>query len=359
MRVLYLFLSTAAGTAFLASCAPAQHSVVAQSAQQLTVSGHLTMRERIGLSPLAVAEVALVEAGNPSAPALGQQRIPFNGRQVPIAFTLAVDKSLLRPGGHYILRGAIEDGDGSQRWAVEAPVTADPGTPRIDVGTLVVVREQLSAGTTPPPSGATGYRARGNEPGWLLEFGASELNFTWNTGQDRMTAPLPTAQQTGTGRQYQARGQGKTLVIDVTSTVCRDSMSGMSYPETVTATIDGKRLNGCGGNPASLLHGAEWTVESIAGVAVIPNTKVTMTFGTDGNLSGSGGCNRFNAGYTLTGEGLSIGTGMRTQMACEPPIMQQEDRFMAAIDSVQGFETAGPGRLTLLTASGERIIARR
>lgn len=359
MRILHLFLSTAVAGAVLASCAPAQHSVVAQSAQRLMISGQLTMRERLALSPLAVAEVALVDASSPGAPALGRQRIPFNGRQVPIAFNLAVEQSRLRAGGNYTLQGMVEDRDGSMRWTVETPVTADPGTPRLDVGTLVVARDQSSASPSPTPPANTGYRARGNEPGWALEFGSSELNLTWNTGQDRMTAPLPAAQTTSTGRRYQVRGQGKALLIDIANTVCRDTMSGMSYPDTVTVTIDGKRLSGCGGQPASLLQGAEWTVESIAGVAIVPNTKVTITFGTDGNISGTGGCNRFNAGYTLTGEGLSVTTGMRTQMACEPPIMKQEDRFMDVLGQVQGFEVPGPGRLILLTGKGERIVARR
>lgn len=359
MRLLHLCLPTTVAASLLASCAPTQHSVVGESAQMLMVSGHLTMRERIALSPLAIAEIALVDANNPDAPVFGQQRIPFNGRQVPIPFNLGVEQSRLQPGGSYILRGAIQDGDAGMRWTVETPLGADPAGGRVDAGTLVVVRDQSAAAPGPTPPITTGYRARGNEPGWLLEFGNSELNFTWNTGQDRMSAPLPTAQQTSTGRRYQATGQGKSLVIDVADTVCRDTMSGMSYPDTVTVTMDGKRLNGCGGQPAALLQGNEWTIENIAGVASAPGTKITMAFGTGGTLSGTGGCNRFNAAYTLTGEGLSIGTGMRTQMACEPPVMQQEERFMAALDQVQGFEIPGRDRLVLLTAKGERIVARR
>jgi len=359
MRTPHLFLPAAAACIFAASCAPTQHSVVAQSAERLTFSGQLTMRERIALSPLAVAEVYLVDGSNPDAPALGQQRIPFNGQQVPIAFNLAVDQSRFSPGGNYILRGAIEDGDGSKRWTVNAPVSADPSVPRVDLGTLVVTREDGSAGPPSAPPAPTGYRARGNEPGWALELGSSDVNFTWNTGQDRMTAPLPKAQKTSTGRRYRVRGEDKSLVVDIAGAACRDTMSGMTYPDTVTVTIDGKRLEGCGGEPASLLQGGEWSVESIAGVTVVPGTKVTVTFGSDGNLSGTGGCNRFNAGYTLTGEGLSIGPGLRTQMACEAPIMTQEDRFMGLLDQVQGFEVPGPGKLALVTAKGERIVARR
>ena len=359
MRTQHLFLSTSVACIFLASCAPAQHSVVAQSAQRVTISGELTMRERIGLSPLAVAEIELVDTSNRDGPVLGRQRISFSGRQVPIAFHLAVDQSRLTPGRNYILRGAIEDGEGSKRWTVDAPVAVNPGAPGVDLGMLVVVRDDVSATPPAPPPTSAVYRARGNEPGWALEVGSSELSFTWNTGQDRMTAPLPTAQKTSTGRRYQVRGEGKALLVDIAGTVCRDTMSGMSYPDTVTVTFEGKPLKGCGGEPVSLLQGGDWLVESIAGAPVVPDVKVTMTFGSDGNLSGSGGCNRFNAGYSLTGEGLSVGIGLRTQMACEAPVMTQEDRFMGLLDQVQNFEIPGPDRLALLTGKGERIVARR
>ena len=142
MRMLHVFLSTVVAVGCLASCAPKQHSVVAQSAEKLMVSGQLTMRERLALSPTAVAEVALIEAGNPDAPALGQQRIPFNGKQVPINFNLAVEESRLLPGGNYILRGAIEDDGGNMRWTVETPVAITSGATQVDVGTLVAVRDQ-------------------------------------------------------------------------------------------------------------------------------------------------------------------------------------------------------------------------
>lgn len=355
MRMLHLFLSATFSGAVLAACAPVEQSVAADSAQTLLVTGSVTMRERLALSPAAVAEVVLRDGTGADAPVLARQTIPFNGRQVPVDFSLTVEQSRLNTRGNHTLHATIEDG--GRRWSAQAPVTATAGTPRYDAGTLVVVAD--AAGTTPAPPAAAGYRARGNEPGWVLEFGSSELSFVWNTGQDRMTAPLPTAQPTTTGRRYEARGQGKTLVIDVTNKVCRDTMSGMSYPDTVSVTLDGRRMDGCGGQPASLLHGGEWTVENIAGTAVVPNTKVTMTFGPEGGVSGSGGCNRFNASYTLTGEGLTIGLGIRTQMACEPPIMQQEDRFLNLLGQVQGFEIPGPGRLALVTGKGERIVARR
>ena len=46
-------------------------------------------------------------------------------------------------------------------------------------------------------------------------------------------------------------------------------MSGMFYPWTVTVERAEGVLSGCGGEPVSLLLGAQWVVESIAGAGII------------------------------------------------------------------------------------------
>ena len=48
-------------------------------------------------------------------------------------------------------------------------------------------------------------------------------------------------------------------------TICRDSMTGMPYPETVTVETREQTLRGCGGAPIELLTGREWVVEDISG----------------------------------------------------------------------------------------------
>jgi heat shock protein HslJ len=79
---------------------------------------------------------------------------------------------------------------------------------------------------------------------------------------------------------------------------------------------------------------------------------LTATFAEDGTLSGSGGCNTFNAGYTVEGaDGLTIGPIASTRMACEQEIMDAEAAYFAALENVATYEASGD-TLTLRDADG-------
>ncbi len=79
---------------------------------------------------------------------------------------------------------------------------------------------------------------------------------------------------------------------------------------------------------------------------------LTATFAEDGSLSGSGGCNTFNAGYTVEGaDGLVIGPIASTKMACPDEIMEAEGAYFAALENVATYSVSG-GTLTLRDADG-------
>jgi heat shock protein HslJ len=80
-------------------------------------------------------------------------------------------------------------------------------------------------------------------------------------------------------------------------------------------------------------------------------TTVSAAFGPDGQIAGSGGCNTFTGPYLLTGRELRIGPLASTQRACEPPVMDQETRLLAALGRVTTFDTSGP-TVMLRDASG-------
>ena len=64
----------------------------------------------------------------------------------------------------------------------------------------------------------------------------------------------------------------------------------------------------------------------------------TLSFG-EGMINGHNGCNSFFASATILAEGqLLLGPAGATLMACEEALMQQEHRFMAALDGVSGYE---------------------
>jgi uncharacterized membrane protein len=94
------------------------------------------------------------------------------------------------------------------------------------------------------------FRARGQEPGWLLDITTGrEIRFAHDYGQDVLTAPAPAAIiDAATGRtEYRAASAGHDLRVVIERQRCEDTMSGQPFAATVTVTLDGKAYAGCGG----------------------------------------------------------------------------------------------------------------
>ena len=202
-------------------------------------------------------------------------------------------------------------------------------------------------------------RARGNEPSWSVDLSEAAIVLTTPDGETRTGAPaLDTTFDDG-AVLYVATGEKGEIAVKVLDRVCTDSMTGMPHPQSVLVWTGGQELAGCGGDPASLLQGPEWTVDELDGKAPVKDSKITLNFGADGSLSGSSSCNRLATTYTLTGESLSIAQGAGTMMACDAPVMEQEGAFLALLSKVSQFSVADDGALLLKTADGKAIRARR
>ncbi|WP_131862977.1 META domain-containing protein [Crenobacter luteus] len=204
---------------------------------------------------------------------------------------------------------------------------------------------------------AVTLRAHGNEPFWSLEIDRV-LRFS-ELGGRPLEGAVPKARTLDGVRRYTATVGGRLLEVAAAPRVCHDDMSGMPYPLAVSVAVDGRRLQGCGGDPAVLLRGAEWVVEDIDGGGIVDRSRVTLNFRADGRLDGRASCNRYTASYALSGEGLSVGRAASTLMACVPALMHQERRFLDVLQGVNRFEIGETGELRLIDASGRRIVARR
>lgn len=202
-------------------------------------------------------------------------------------------------------------------------------------------------------------RARGNEPFWSVDLSESAVVLTTPEGETRWGAPVLDTTFDDGAVLFVAPGETDEIAVKVIDRVCADSMTGMPHPRSVRVWANGQELQGCGGEPAALLQGPEWTVDEFDGKAPVNDSKVTLNFGSDGSLSGSSSCNRLATTYTLTGEGLSIAQGAGTMMACEQPVMEQESAFLGLLSAVSGFAIADDGALLLKTADGKTIRARR
>ena len=280
-------------------------------------------------------------------------------RRVRVSFL--GDAMQLNVGGELFRMRSVVAASGAKYPADDDPTTilwSRAGAAFVQVrGQALAACANAAGASAEPAAAATPLRARGNEPGWNLTIGAAEIELVTDYGATRSTFPKPAPETVGDARRYVVADAD--LTITLVDRPCADTMSGMFYPLTVSVERPEGVLSGCGGEPASLLLGPEWAVESIDGNAILDDSGVTIAFDEGGRVAGLASCNRYMATYELTGEGLSIAGGASTMMACEPPLMDQESRFFEALAAVMRFEIAPDGALVLLADDGPKLIARR
>lgn len=107
------------------------------------------------------------------------------------------------------------------------------------------------------------------------------------------------------------------------------------------------------------ITGATWELVSLtpAGGAAEDTTGggITLSFGPENAVSGSGGCNNYRSSYTTTGSGsIDFGLAAATLMACDEPQGSREGRFFIALDAVNTYRLDGD-RLTLSADDGTEL----
>ena len=100
----------------------------------------------------------------------------------------------------------------------------------------------------------------------------------------------------------------------------------------------GAGLYGCAGEQVQLQQDHSYVLEWIGERPLIDNSHLTITLGDDGRAYGNGGCNHWFAPYTLDGENLSFGKVGSTRKLCAPALMEQEKRFLQALENVQRWD---------------------
>lgn len=112
--------------------------------------------------------------------------------------------------------------------------------------------------------------------------------------------------------------------------------------------------------PVDPLAGTSWQLTSIGGRDVMTPQEgeqmPTLTFGSDGTLSGHGGCNSFSGSYTLSDDTLTVSELVSTRRACRGrALMQQEREFLAALGSASAFRVED-GQLVLEYGRGKSLV---
>jgi heat shock protein HslJ len=373
------------------------------------VSGSLAYRERIALPPGAELLVVLNGPGGPVAETRGEA-----AGEVPLPFALTVEET-----GPLTLRAAIFSG-GTPVW-VTAEIPVPEGKAAVDLGQIDLNRHvplgfattmlcgdrlvevgfageaaRLRAGARvidlAPEAAASGAKfgdgagnsfwsrgnratvtldgadlpecvpviaptlplvARGNEPGWVVTLAHEGLVYSGQDGT-RRELPLPQATQTEADTTFDT---GEGLAITVTEALCRDSMTGMPYPYSVAALVEGADLQGCGGDPRALLAGA-WRLVDLPGTALPDGAEVTFEVRGE-RIAGKAGCNRYTGGLSVTGETLTLAPGGVTMMACPDPLMQLEQTYLDLLARVSLFDIDEAGRLVLIVDGAPGAIFAR
>lgn len=201
------------------------------------------------------------------------------------------------------------------------------------------------------PQNLLPFRASGTEPFWALTATRDGLRLE-TPDAPPVERTLPPAESAGETLVF----RDSDLVATLQDKLCRNAMSGMLFPVTVSVESAGKTLQGCGGDSATLLDGA-WQATEVAGDPLRGGAKLLFTF-RNGRITGTA-CNRFSGSFTLTGEGLSFGPMVATRMACPAPQMNAETTAFTAFAATIGFDIDDSGRLVLTGPSGPLLIATR
>jgi heat shock protein HslJ len=261
-----------------------------------------------------------------------------------VAFTVAVAALLAACGGS-------QDDGGTSSATTSAPAASAAATTTGPVASL--------AGTTWSLTTVGGATA---EPGGLLAF-AEGGHLTGSTGCNDF------------GATYTQSGSALTIAIGFqTAKACDGALGAQetavnaALPEVASFSTagdaltlldaSGKQLLAYGHLDTTALVGPAWEVTGInngkqAVSSVIVGSKVTATFGADGTVSGSAGCNTYSAPYTLTGDSLKVGPVAATRKLCTTPggVMEQEAAFLQALEHSTIVEP-GSHAITLRDGSG-------
>lgn len=134
------------------------------------------------------------------------------------------------------------------------------------------------------------------------------------------------------------------------ATAARQQIRGPIQPEVLVQRVAAEA-------PEDSVPKGKWLAESIRNGGVVDNLQSTLEIADDGKVTGKGGCNGFGGKATVTGDKISFGPLVATQMACPPAIMDQETKFLGALnDARRWLVDDDRGKLILFDAANKEIL---
>jgi len=100
------------------------------------------------------------------------------------------------------------------------------------------------------------------------------------------------------------------------------------------------------------LAGTAWRLEDLSGGGVIDGSRITLTLGKGGSAGGAAGCNRYFGSWAQKGDRLTLGKMGSTMMACAPALMEQEGKYLKALETASSYKLTSDGALVIATGQG-------
>lgn len=218
---------------------------------------------------------------------------------------------------------------GTQQGAGSGAGTVGPGLPvegtEWKIGAVTVDGARSAA----PPGARVAFtqdgRARGNSG--CNSFGAA-------VAVDGSTLTVSPGEVTEIGCPADLR-RFETALFRAFSGKLRGEVKGKAFTLT---SADGRRGVELTAEPDAPLVGTAWTVngllagETAASLPAGSEGKARLTFGKDGRLTGSLGCNRVTAPAKISGTTITLGAIATTRMICTGPQMELETKLYDALD---------------------------
>jgi heat shock protein HslJ len=131
----------------------------------------------------------------------------------------------------------------------------------------------------------------------------------------------------------------------------RRALAGCTTGLALVAVLAGCHLS----KPGATMQETTWLTEQIDGNGVAPRVQSTLRVDSDGRASGNAGCNRFTGTASITGDEVRFGPFAATRRMCPPAVMDQEGRYLAALEATRRFELKD-GALRLRDEDGGELV---
>ncbi|MDD1013620.1 META domain-containing protein [Pseudomonas rubra] len=121
------------------------------------------------------------------------------------------------------------------------------------------------------------------------------------------------------------------------------------------SALIGTTLLGCAAEPMKLEQERSYLLEWIGERPLMDYSHLTLTLASDGRAYGNAGCNHWFAPYQLEGDKLTFGKVGSTRKLCAPALMEQEKRFLQALETVQRWDISPIEQVRFWPAEGKPL----